>query len=74
MPICIVCGDDFAPGHRGFVDKCEDCSFKRKPTPEQQKILEEAENYFVNSEGVEVHFEVVRRLTVSASVDSLKRL
>jgi hypothetical protein len=68
---CVVCGEDFAPGHRGFVNKCEDCSFKRKPTPEQRRLYEEAQNFFVNSEGEEVHFEVIRRFRVSVSLDSL---
>ena len=27
---CIVCGDGFEPGHRGYVNECYDCSFKRK--------------------------------------------
>ena len=39
--------------------------------PEQQRLYEDAENYFVNSEGVEAHFEVVRRLTVSVSTDAV---
>jgi DNA-directed RNA polymerase subunit RPC12/RpoP len=71
MAICIVCRDDFEPGHKGYANKCYDCSFKRKPTPEQLRIWEEAENYFVNSEGVEVHFEVIRRFRVSVSMDAL---
>ncbi|MGA2876564.1 MAG: hypothetical protein ABSE82_13630 [Nitrososphaerales archaeon] len=71
MANCIVCGDGFEPGHRGFVNKCEDCSFKRKPTPEQQRILEDAGNYFVNSEGEEVHFEVIKRFHFSVSMDAL---
>jgi hypothetical protein len=65
------CGDDFVPGHKGYANKCYDCSFKRKPTPEQQRLYEDAENYFVNNEGVEDHFEVVRRFTVSVSTDAL---
>lgn len=71
MAICIVCGDDFEPGHRGYVNKCCDCSFKRKLTEEQRRILEEAENYFISG-GVEVHFEVIRRFTVSVSMDALR--
>jgi DNA-directed RNA polymerase subunit RPC12/RpoP len=71
MAICIECGEDFVPGHKGYANKCEDCSFKRKPTPEQQKLYEQAQNYFVNSEGVEVHFEVIRRFHVTVSMDSL---
>lgn len=69
---CIVCGDGFEPGHRGYVNKCYDCSFQLKPTEEQQKLLEEAENYFVNSEGEEVHFEIIRRFRFSVSMDYLR--
>jgi DNA-directed RNA polymerase subunit RPC12/RpoP len=71
MAICIKCGDEYEPGHRGYVNKCYDCSFKRKLTPEQQRLYEEAENYFVNSEGEKIYFEVVRRFTVSVSMDAL---
>jgi hypothetical protein len=71
MTICIACGDDFAPGHRGFVNKCKDCSFTLKPTEEQRRLYEDAENYFVNSEGVEVYFEVNRRFQVRVSMGCL---
>lgn len=71
MTICVQCGGDFEPGHMGFVNKCEDCSFKRKPTPEQQRLYEDAENYFVNSEGEEVHFKVIREFHFSVSMETL---
>jgi DNA-directed RNA polymerase subunit RPC12/RpoP len=71
MANCIVCGDEFELGHKGYANKCYDCSFKRKPTPEQLRIWEDAENHFVNSEGEEVHFEIIRRFTVSVSMDYL---
>jgi hypothetical protein len=65
MAICIECGDNFAPGHKGYANKCYDCSFKRKPTEEQRRIWEEAENYFVNNDGERVYFDVVNRWNAS---------
>jgi DNA-directed RNA polymerase subunit RPC12/RpoP len=37
MSTCIKCGNEFEPGHRGYANRCYDCSFKQKPTEEQRQ-------------------------------------
>lgn len=58
---CSECGREFndAPNRKGFINTCEECS-KPRPTEEQRRQWEEDVRYFVNSEGEEVHFDVVK--------------
>jgi len=71
MKTRIECGEEFydAPNRRGFVNKCDECS-KPKPTEEQQKKWEAVGNHFINSEGEEVHFEVLHRFSVNEPIGS----
>jgi hypothetical protein len=64
MAICSDCGNDFEPGHKGFANKCYDCSFTRKPTAKQQ---ENWDNHFdlVTVDGELLHFKAVRHFTTA---------
>jgi hypothetical protein len=68
MAICIECGVDFEPGHRGYANKCYDCSFKRKPTAEQQRNWDQGGDFFLDNAGERIYFDVVNRWTVSVPV------
>ena len=63
MAICVQCGDDFEPGHKGYANKCYDCSFKLKPTEEQLQMREREKNSFVNCEDERIYFDVVQRVS-----------
>jgi len=60
---CTECGAEFydAPNRKGFINRCDGCS-KPKPTEEQQNRWEEAGRYFVNSDGEEIRYEVVKTI------------
>jgi hypothetical protein len=69
MAICITCGAEFKSGHIGYMNKCLDCSFNRKPTEEQQHKWQNDSQFFVNLLGERVYYEVVRSWTVQVPVD-----